>query len=888
MQNIISDHLLDTIGISEKSIVDSLISLKKSSMADIYSHLQTLCYPSDKIQKTADFLQNLFNPVQEAQIPTKLVKEVDVRLKSRQEYLKKRETKQLAYLKYKINKQASNIAPNEMEFNRRVVELIENRKDVEQQISEVNQGYAMPDEYSEADMKNALKGKSKVLGASFDKIMDWEEMQLSKAANAKTEQPDDYDYLFDPDEQIAFLLATQLNDDSAKDDTVDSMQKVQESLPIFKYKNEIIKTVKNNSTTILVGQTGSGKSTQTPQYLLESASFPGLIAVTQPRRVACQSLAARVAKEMDVALGKEVGYTIRFEDRTSFSTKIKFLTDGVILKNIQDDPTLSQFSVIIIDEAHERTTNTDILLGLLKEILTIRKDLKIIISSATLDADKFSKFFDNAPILNVPGKTYPIDVYYTQAPEANYVSATISTIMQIHISQPLPGDILCFLTGQEEIESCLEILNDISKKLGNKIKEMLVYPIYASLPSEQQIKIFIPTPANSRKIVLATNIAETSLTIDGITSVIDCGLQKEMSYTAKTDSSQLQIVPTSKDAANQRAGRAGRTQHGKCYRLYTKWAYENEMSEHATPEINKINLANVCLLLKSLGVDQIASFPFIDTPPLNSIQKSIELLQSLNALDSNELLTREGKRMAELPLDPKMAKVLLNSTNFECSEDVCSIVALLTINSPIFLRPRNKSEDADMSKKAFSDPSGDHLTLLNVYNQFQDSNFNKQWCYERFVNYKSLNNARDVRQQLLRLVNNSSTSTSSSVGNLGKSEIILKSFLSGYFSNICRLTSDGSLYKHFQQDRTALIHPSSSLYVNLTQVKDEDDGKMYKKPKWVLYNELMLTSKEYMRIVSTFNPNWIVQVTSIRQEVIDAAEGLKRRHKSTGSFFDNK
>ena len=888
----ISQHLLDSIGITEQAIVDSLKSCKSASKSEIYSHLRLLCFPLDKIQSSVDFLYVLFNPpaaVKPASTTNiNVPKPVDVRLKSRQEYLKKRETKQLAYLKYKIEKQATT-DPSEVEFNQKVVDLIENRKIVETQISEVNQGYSMPSEYTESDLKNALSGKSnKILGASFDKIMDWEEIQILKA-NAPTANSDDnYDFLFDPDEQIAFLLAAQLNEESKipEIDPNEQIQDIRQSLPIFKFKQQIIDTVKSNKVTILVGETGSGKSTQTPQYLLESNLFPGLIAITQPRRVACQSLAARVANELNVPLGKQVGYSIRFESRTSSSTKIHFLTDGVLLREFQNDPTLNQYSVIIIDEAHERTINTDVLLGLLKEVLTLRQDLHIIISSATLDAEKFSLFFNNAPILTVPGKTFPIDIYYTLQPEANYVSATITSIMQIHVSQPVPGDILCFLTGQDEIESCLQILTDICKKMGNKIKEMLIFPIYASLPSEQQGNIFIQTPNNARKVVLATNIAETSITINGIVHVIDCGLCKEMTFNSKTNMSQLQVVPISKAAANQRAGRAGRTQSGKCFRLYTKWAFENELPEQTMPEINKSNLTSVCLSLKALGVDLITSFPFIDAPPLLAISSALAILKSLNALTKNEELTKDGHLMSELPLDPKMAKVLLTAINYNCHEDVSSIIALLTITSPIFYHVKHKQQDAEITKKSFNDPSGDHLTLLNIWHQFQDANYSKQWCYEKHINYKTLSNAKDIKQQLMRIMDNMQIKQMTTLVQ-NKGEEILKSFISGYFNNICRLTSDGSSYKHLQSDTTALIHPSSSLYVNVNKlVEQEDSNKMYKKPKWILYNELVMTSKEYMRIVSTFDPNWIVQSSPIGQEEIDAAEGLKKKYKSTGSFFD--
>eukprot|EP00834_Sanchytrium_tribonematis_P004647 NODE_241_length_11910_cov_1.082381.p1 type:complete len:888 gc:universal NODE_241_length_11910_cov_1.082381:6436-9099(+) len=887
MQNEISDFLLQSIGMTENSIVESILSLKGKTKSDIHGHLQMLCFPSDKVDDAVSQIYSILNPKQQIEIkPIEKKKYIDVRLKSRQDYLKKRESKQLAFLKYKLEKKSVK-DEGEKIFHEKVVSLIEDRKKLEQEISEIGQGYQMPGEYNDEEMTRALKGKTKILGISYDKIVDWEEMQLLKAAK-DIDKDEDYEYLFDEDEQIAFLLASQLNGEEEEKMDVpqkhnQDIQSIRKSLPIYYFRDKIIEIIKRNKVTILVGETGSGKSTQTPQYLLESKLFTGMIAVTQPRRVACQSLADRVAKEMNVFLGKEVGYTIRFEDRTSHSTRIKFLTDGVILKEIQDDPKLSQFSVILIDEAHERTTNTDVLLGLLKEVLTLRDDLHIVIASATLDSEKFSSFFNNAPIIKIPGKTFPVDIYYTQAPEANYIAAAISTIMQIHISQPVPGDILVFLTGQEEIESCNEMLQDIIKKTGNRIKELLVYPIYASLPSEQQSKIFIETPLNARKVVLATNIAETSITIDGITYVIDCGLHKEMSFHPKSGISNLEIVPVSKAAANQRAGRAGRTRPGKCFRLYTKWAFDNELKENPTPEIMRTNLSSVVLLLKCLGVDQIETFSFLDIPPLNAIQKSVQLLIDLNALDKHQVLTAEGQKMAELPLDPRMAKVVLSSSELQCAEDICTIVALLTIQSPVFYRPRYKTEDADLNKRSFYHPNGDHMTLLNVWNQFQDSNYSREWCYEKFIHFKSLQHAKSIRDQLMRLLDKLGVALDNNIGG----DNIIKAFLRGYFTNVCRLTNEGSVYKHAKDEILALIHPSSSLYLNINSELKSGQTKVFKKPKWVFYNELVLTSKEYMRMVSVIDPTWLLEATSaFSQEELDALEGTKKSYKSTGSFFD--
>jgi pre-mRNA-splicing factor ATP-dependent RNA helicase DHX16 len=371
------------------------------------------------------------------------------------------------------------------------------------------------------------------------------------------------------------------------------------TLPIFSFRNKILNSIKEHQILIIVAETGSGKTTQIPQYLYEIGygSNGQRIAVTQPRRVAAMSVSKRVADEMGVVLGNEVGYTIRFEDKTSDKTVLKYLTDGMLLKEFLIQPDLKNYIVIMIDEAHERTLHTDILFGLVKDITRERKDLKLIISSATLDAEKFSEYFDDAPIFYIPGRKFTVDVYHTLSPEADYIQATIITIMQIHVTQNA-GDILVFLNGQSEIENVEEQLLKKVELFGKKIKELIILPIYANLPPEKQILVFQKTPLNSRKVVLATNIAETSLTIDGIVYVIDPGFHKQNVYHPKTGIETLLITPISKASAEQRKGRAGRVASGKCFRLYTEHAFLEEMDQNTIPEIQRTNLSSVLLLMK--------------------------------------------------------------------------------------------------------------------------------------------------------------------------------------------------------------------------------------------------------------------------------------------------
>ena len=469
---------------------------------------------------------------------------------------------------------------------------------------------------------------------------------------------------------------------------------------------------------IIEGETGSGKTTQIPQFLHEAGMTAGglKIGCTQPRRVAAMSVAARVADEMGVKLGSQVGYSIRFEDCTSERTVIKYMTDGMLLREFLGEPDLSSYKVMIIDEAHERTLHTDILFGLIKDIARFRPDLKLLISSATLDAEKFSEFFDNAPIFRIPGRRFPVNIYYTKAPEADYIDACVVTVLQIHVTQPL-GDILVFLTGQEEIETAQEILIERSRKFGSKIAELLIVPIYANLPSDLQAKVFEKTPPGARKVVLATNIAETSLTIDNIIFVIDPGFSKQNSYNARTGMESLIVVPVSKASANQRAGRAGRVAAGKCFRLYTAWAYQHELEENPVPEIQRVNLGNVVLMLKSLGINDLIHFDFLDPPPHETLVLALEQLYALGALNHMGELTKLGRRMAEIPADPMMCKMLLASEKYKCSSEILSIAAMMSNNASIFYRPKDKIIHADTARKNFFLPGGDHMTMLNVYNQ---------------------------------------------------------------------------------------------------------------------------------------------------------------------------
>lgn len=645
-----------------------------------------------------------------------------------------------------------------------------------------------------------------------------------------------------------------------------SLQETRRSLPIFPFREDLLQAIADHQILIIEGETGSGKTTQIPQYLYEAGYTANKMKIgcTQPRRVAAMSVAARVSEELSVKLGNEVGYSIRFEDCTSERTVLKYMTDGMLLREFLSEPDLASYSVIIVDEAHERTLHTDILFGLVKDIARFRPDLKLLISSATLDAEKFSEFFDDAPIFKIPGRRFPVDIYYTKAPEADYLDACVVTVLQIHITQPL-GDILVFLTGQEEIESCQELLMERTRKLGSKVRELLILPIYSNLPSELQAKIFEPTPPGARKVVLATNIAETSLTIDGIIYVIDPGFCKQNSYNARTGMDSLVVTPISKASARQRSGRAGRVAAGKCFRLYTAWAYEHELEDNSIPEIQRVNLGNVVLMLKSLGINDLLHFDFLDPPAHETLVLALEQLYALGALNHMGELTKLGRRMAEFPVDPMMAKMLLASEKYRCSEEVLTVAAMLSVNSSIFYRPKDKIVHADTARKNFFSPGGDHLTLMCVYNQWAETDFSTQWCYENFIQHRSMKRARDIRDQLEGLMERVEIEL---VSDRSDTVAIRKAITAGYFYNTARF-SKGGHYKTVKHQQTVMIHPNSSLFEDL--------------PRWVIYFELVFTTKEFMRQVIEIENSWLLEVAPHYYKAKDLDDSsMKKMPKNTG------
>ena len=761
--------------------------------------------------------------------------------------------------------------------------------------AEIDDAYRIPTGYAQANGKLDFNRREDLLkqrypdknarssgNTYFDESEAWVENTTRSAINrfgAQQQPKTKPEYELLTEESIEFeivkglALKGNIEDDEEPRPTTqnrtlsqkEALQEVRKRLPIYQYRDHLINAVKKNQIIIIEGETGSGKTTQITQYLHEEGFTHNgkKIGCTQPRRVAAMSVAKRVADEMGVTLGGQVGYSIRFEDCTSEKTIIKYMTDGMLLREFLTDPSLESYSVIMIDEAHERTLHTDVLFGLVKDIARFRPDLKLLISSATLDVDKFSKFFDFAPIFRIPGRRFKVDVHFTVTPEPDYLDAAIVTVLQIHLLEPL-GDILVFLTGQEEVETAAEALRLRTQAFGSSLRELIITKIYGSLPSEVQAQIFRPTPPGARKVVLATNIAETSLTIEGIKYVVDPGFSKQKSYNSRTGMESLQINPISKANAEQRAGRAGRTSPGRCYRLYTAWSYDHDLLESTVPEIQRTNLGNVVLMLKSLGIDDILTFDFMDPPPVETLLRAHEELYALNALNASGELTKTGRRMAEFPLDPMLSKMIIASEKYKCSSEVLTIASMLSVNNALFYRPKDKKVAADTAIKALQRKEGDHLTLLNVYNEWVENNMADDFCQTNFIQPKSMRRAFDVREQIKGLLERVEIEEMASKD----SEAVRKAITSGYFYHIAKLDNFGN-YKTMKGGQTVYLHPSSSLFGN--------------PPKCVVYHELVFTSKEYMREIIEIKADWLLEVAGhfyTKQEVGQA--DTKKMPKTIG------
>ncbi|KIJ20501.1 hypothetical protein PAXINDRAFT_96688 [Paxillus involutus ATCC 200175] len=653
-----------------------------------------------------------------------------------------------------------------------------------------------------------------------------------------------------------------------KSQSTTPLQKQREQLPIAKGRDALIREIRDNDVTILLGETGSGKTTQVPQYILEAGlAGKGMIAVTQPRRVAATSLAARVAAEKNVKVGGLIGYSVRFDEACCAETKIKYVSDGMLVRELLSDPLLSRYSVIVLDEAHERTLRTDFLIANLKTIHAKRNTasdakgkgkspaselnpLKIIVMSATLDAERFSRFYNNARILYVKGRQHPVQTFHTAVSQTDYVDSALRTFFQIHIDKP-PGDVLIFLPGQEDIESIEKSIRMYAKRLPEERMHVLICPMYASLPPSQQARIFSSTPTNTRKCILATNIAETSITIPGIKYVIDTGKCKEKRYLSKDTGGGFDTLLTrdiTKSSAMQRAGRAGREGPGFCFRLYTEEAFSN-MAVSSEPEIRRCSLTQSVLQLKCLGQD-LEAVEFMDPPDINSVISALKTLWVLGALDNAKNLTTLGLQMASFPVEPYLARIILASTTYGCPSEVIDIVSLLSSSSKLFLDISDQRDAITEARSKFKHPSGDHLTMLNALRSYQEiaasesKGSRKEWCRQHFVNERTFMEALKIRDQLRLTCQRVGLDWRASKKDM--EEPVLRCFTAGLVQQSALLQPDGS-YKQLMGGAVVKIHPGSTL--------------CDKKVPAIIFDELVYTSQIYARGVSAVPRSFFSGVT---------------------------
>lgn len=685
-------------------------------------------------------------------------------------------------------------------------------------------------------------------------------MGIKNRKNEDKEAPDK-ETDFKADQKYASHINTVMTNTADYDLKKIQIQNQRRSLPVFAVRQELLNIIRENNVVIIVGETGSGKTTQLTQYLHEDGySKNGMIGCTQPRRVAAMSVAKRVSDEMASSLGDQVGYAIRFEDCTSKNTVIKYMTDGILLRESLREGDLDRYSVIIMDEAHERSLSTDVLFGLLRAVVARRQDLKLIVTSATMDSSKFSTFFGNAATFQIPGRTFPVDINHSKNHVEDYVDAAVKQVLQIHL-QPRSGDILVFMPGQEDIEVTCESLEERLNEIDTA-PELSILPIYSQLPSDLQAKIFQKSEKGIRKCVVATNIAETSLTVDGIVFVIDSGYCKLKVYNPRIGMDALQVYPVSRANADQRSGRAGRTGPGYCYRLYTRRQYLDELLLTGVPEIQRTNLANTVLLLKSLGVQDLLAFHFMDPPPQDNILNSLYQLWILGALDHTGTLTPLGRQMAEFPLDPPQCQMIIVASTLGCTAEILIIVSMLSVPS-IFYRPKGREEDSDSVREKFQVPESDHLTFLHVYQQWKSNGYSTTWCNEHFIHAKAMRKVREVRQQLEDILKQQKMNVLSCGTEW---DIVRKCICAAYFHQAARLKGIGG-YVNCRTGMPCHLHPTSALF------------GMGFTPDYVVYHELIMTAKEYMQCVTAVDGHWLAELGQIFFSVKETGGSSKTNRK---------
>lgn len=727
--------------------------------------------------------------------------------------------------------------------------------------------------------------------------------------------------------------------DFTPEDSTSTKDKASDQLPIIRHRKQICKAIQKKQVVILVGETGSGKTTQVPKFLddlfggeknkkqnnggsnnnnwnqQQDQQNPwqirntNTILCTQPRRVAATSVAARVSQELGTTLGEHVGYRVRFQDCSSPGSKILFLTDGMAVREAVNDNLFSNYSAVILDEAHERSVQTDVLMGLVLEASRKRKDLKVVVMSATLQVDPFVKYFGgpgNCEVVRVPGRQHKVNLYYTPTAMDDWLQACATTVFQVHrnkseeeiggmmgiedasggfddvdalenddvedddvesaLKKKTPartaaeedltkGDILVFLPGQDSIEALQHILEEGRRTLEDDLDDLRICPLYAALPFDEQLSVFEPAPYKTRKVVLATNIAETSITIPGIRFVVDCGYVKLKISHPTTGVECLKLAPTSKAQADQRSGRAGREAPGECYRMYPEEEYE-KMLEQTPPEIIRSEFSQLYLTLKALKIKDVAGFPFLDKPPQQSLIKAAFYLKKIQAITRTLDLTPLGHKLARLPLRPQFGNILVNAQEFGCIAEILTIVAMLSLDAVFYYTGNTETTTAkgnnnDRAKQQKENRDrlmhydGDHLSLLQIYREYSATKNKKSFCYEHGLSFHVLQRAEKVRDQLKDLMLRELKVEK--ITSCGKNlDQVRKALVKGSFTHLARLETN--LYCTMGERQQARIHPTSSLFFRKPQ------------PEVILYTEMVTTTKNYLRTCIAVEPQWLIEL----------------------------
>ncbi|MEP1581326.1 MAG: ATP-dependent RNA helicase HrpA, partial [Marinobacter sp.] len=617
------------------------------------------------------------------------------------------------------------------------------------------------------------------------------------------------------------------------------------SLPVSERVDDIREAIEQNQVVIIAGETGSGKTTQIPKICMNSGrGIRGLIGHTQPRRIAARTVAGRIAEELGEQTGGQVGYQVRFTDTTSDQSRVKVMTDGILLSEVQHDRFLDRYDTLIIDEAHERSLNIDFLMGYLRQLLPKRPDLKVIITSATIEVERFSEFFSGAPVIEVSGRTYPVDVRYRPLTgdeddrDQGWTDGVLRAMEEIEQheraeKQP-PGDVLVFLPGEREIRSLSKVLRHA------ELRHTEVLPLYSRLSNQEQNRIF--QGHRGRRIVLSTNVAETSLTVPGIRYVIDTGVARISRYSVRSKIQRLPIEPVSQASANQRAGRCGRVAPGICFRLYEETDFINR-PEYTDPEILRTNLASVILQMTTSGLGDIRHFPFLEPPDRRLINDGYKLLEELGAVDDKRRLTNLGRTMARLPLDPRLARMLVTSSEQGSLAETLVIIAGLSVQDPRE-RPQDKQQAADQAHAPFNDKESDFLTLLNIWNFYEEQrqelsqNQLKKVCQKSFLSWMRMREWRDIHRQLTLICREQKLKLNRDAASY---ESLHKAILAGLLGQVAvKLEKKEYLAT---RNRKVMIFPGS---------KVSKTG-----PKWIVAAEIVETSRVFARVVAKIEPEWI-------------------------------